>query len=378
MGNVLSKTKVDPSAKVAPSTLLTFKCTCPEGLCQNEPKISKPEPLINKKLSRALQKTYNTRILPMLKYPLTSYRMWFGSTYPISAYVTMMLDAEYFTNRVWITHSGMFEKGTQDPLYQLAEKEPGLVIKDLAKFQGCGPQSLFKFITGKTLDLCRRIEIKMLKMIVKRLNKTFEAKQYAESSDIIKGMLATFESNFVVANANCRYITPIDCPYKTIEERFYNIIDKRYLRYSFRPEEKNSIYYNGHSVPLYLDPTFYAMKSFRKNLKNSPLRFTFGVSEEYYCSFEDQIPFLPMIISGRCSRGDSRPLENAINRKGVLDFNTIRSARLSFTYPESEMVHYEDINFAANYKEHLKYNEAENRIPKELKEFIENKPCRYI
>lgn len=401
---------------MASTTRITFKCTC-SGACRDIPLyIIKPDLGSDTELDCDSETDYefevdcesesvsnsevDSKLLDKLQpdLPLNknvkSIRFWVGELQPIAAYVLIELDQHHFHNRLFITHSDLFVYGKENHLYQRALNEPGLIIKDLAKFEGCGPLSFFEFISGRTLLLKNNIEKKILSMLVAEFVQNLDEKKYNIASDSIKAIFAIFDSNFTIADVPCRYIKPTNCEFNTIEERFYHITDKKTLRYTFNPGRSYSLFWNGHSEPMYKTLDSDDMKGLTASFEDGGSTYVlrFIGSEGMYPSHVESvpatcIPYLPTVPPSSCHNGESRLFEEQINKRGMISDTSkqylaghmIQKKYRDFPLiEEPEIEHYNAIEFFRNYKEHKIYRKAESEIPTAVRVWYQRQPCRHV
>lgn len=369
---------------IKPTPNFTFHCKCTTRKCKRECGVA-PE---NEEEDDEYSCFDTDQVLPLSTKPVKSYRFWIGNGHTKGCYANMITDREYFNDKVFITHRELFENGEEDYLYQLA-KEENFIIKDLADFDGCGPQSLFTFITGKTLTFTKQKEVDVLNLLGLYYIKHMIAKDYHFVADTIKAMLAIFDSNFIIMDMTTRVITPVNCEFDTVEEMFYNVIQKDSLRYNYK-DDKFCLYYNGSDTPLYQDPGFHHMEYVFENLKYNitALMFTFG--EIGYSSKTDdftKIPFLPMVSSRACVDYDSRPFDESINTLGYIELKLKKQHLVVYdaytcydTYTpleESEFEYYNQIKYYQNYFDREKYKYIESNIPKHILLWYAQQPSRY-
>lgn len=334
-----------------PVCKINFICKCPD-FCKNE----------------VYHYTDTTNVDNIVIGEPTLFRIFIGHGHRMSNFINLSLDKDHFKNRIFITHSLFFTDGANDCLLQEAKKQ-GAVIKDLAEFEGCGPQTLFKFITGKEFKYSRISELHLLFVLTKVLIESLTDKKVQYVNETIKGMITLFVENSVVADLNCRFIKPLNCEFDNIQDRLRNVMvgDRTTLQ-----EDQISLFVNLSKHPTYELLSDEVLRDISTRLEKSPIIMLCDLTEKIYPSVarnKSMLPFLPMINEAVCKRHMMQSLEQYINKYGQFSAN-FRKAAFYCPYMVEPQEHwYKTINFVENNPEHEVYIKALAEMPEKIKKW---------
>jgi len=321
-------------------------------------------------------------------------RSFFGSGHSKLAYANITLDALHFNNRLVVVHTETFESGTLDIFYKRLLQEEGLVVKDLANFIPGGDESLYEFLCGSkpSLKYCESKEILLIiTMIIYSLSVDKNSNNYKLMSTCISMLIMLFHPYHVTTDMENRFIKPIDTN-ETTENLLANFVHKDtrrlelnmfqgnlFVNLSHQPyietlshkeikEFHNTLYKTTTEMLSYFtyclyylhDPLILNRNNIKKNAKTYLKKMPFMI-----CIDHDSVKKYRLKEFDECFHSTGNVMQDLLVDKPAY---LIRKAYVLRWW---EVIYYKD-----NVLEQKRYIEATSKMPREVKEYYEAKPCR--
>jgi len=153
-----------------------------------------------------------------INVPLVLYRVFFGDTTEFASLfrTNAIIDAELFDDRVIITDSRSFTLGKEDPFFKFLSTLPGTcTILDFA--DKMPTEDVSRFILGYT-KYSKHMDAMLRRAVEGVIEDTLKARNWTQAADSVKALLFMFETSFIVADFECRFVVP-DSEY--FDTRFY-------------------------------------------------------------------------------------------------------------------------------------------------------------